>query len=144
MVNGNWSQILRSTLIALTPHANARAQWVPPLKTGEVLLLCSPEALRELTISGESETDYEGVLVGIDPLDLPNRLLAFQKEIPKTGEMYRHLIIQVRRFTYVVMNRLQKVRPDITFFAVWSDLRYEAVSEGEKIPILEAHDFGDT
>jgi hypothetical protein len=131
-VEGNWIAIRFNCFAAMLSPDQAKA-FKPPL-TNRVAMVVNPEALRELTISGEGEYDYYETVDFFVVADLASKLAADSPgPIPTVGEVYRHIVIQLWPLMQTVAWHLSELRNDLTHEALLSDLQEHLLEEGRRI-----------
>ncbi len=119
-INGNWSHIETQILAALsTPEMYEL--FIPPLTSGERVLIVSPEALKDLTEEGDGEWDYHDSVDSTDIEDLAQRLKSDEVVIT-VGEFYRHVIIQLRPLAMLTVSCLMHIQPNLTWKAIYTEV----------------------
>ena len=129
ILDKNWIACETALLFALT----LKDRWSPPLADNNLVLLLSPESLRDLSEDGEGEHDYYEAIEVLPLSEVENYMLrGTDQNSPIVGEFYRHLLIQLRPFGQRVMWHLSCVREEIEFSALTDDLEAGAAERNRR------------
>ena len=144
-IQGAWRDLEHTFLLALLPDdmslvEDNRFTWV-----------VSPEALRDLSSEGETDTDYRWLDTVVplsrlvDSLDADRAPFMDDVDRRPVGEIYRHIVIQIKPLLTIVLALVQKLRPDIDLADLGDEFENEFASElaeaereAESIARLEA------
>lgn len=121
-VQGNWMATFFNCFAALLTGEEAKG--FKPALVNKVALVVSPEALRELSDSGEHEYDYYETVDFLPVADLAAKMAADTPgPIPTVGEVYRHIVIQLWPLMQAVEWHLIDMRPVLNHAALRDDMR---------------------
>ncbi|WP_022687175.1 hypothetical protein [Sphingomonas phyllosphaerae] len=113
IIEGNWWQIARAFLVAMSPVDYLNTWEVPP-ETNKLSLVLNPEALRDLSEEGEGEFDYYESIAVITADGLGLALGSHRENPPSVGETWRNLIINIHDLSSVLIGLVRDVRPDLS------------------------------
>jgi hypothetical protein len=131
-IEGNWIATRFNCFAALLTNKEA-SEFKPPL-ANRVALVVSPEALRELSNSGEHKYDYYETVDFLPVPDLAKRLAADAPgPIPTMGEVYRHVVIQLWPLMQAVEWHLIDMRADLSHASLRDDLHKHLEIEGREV-----------
>lgn len=136
ILNHNWRVCEYSLLFASTPES-MKHRWSPPGRDNRLVLILSPESLRDLSEEGEGEFDYYEAIDVCPVTELPEFLLK-ESETPIVGESYRHVMIELQPFVGRLFFSLMLARSDIEPEAMWADLELSVAADSERLEKLFA------
>lgn len=120
----NWDACETSLLLTLS----LPDQFDSPLSGNSLVMILSPESLRDLSEDGEGEFDnYEAI--EIEPaFNVSDFLIRSSGQgAPIVGEFYRHIMIQLQPFGRLVMWHLTQVRDDVDFADIMADIAASSI-----------------
>ncbi|NJC06857.1 hypothetical protein GGQ97_002650 [Sphingomonas kaistensis] len=109
-INWSWHDQMGGLFFAMLPKAML-SQFKPPVEDNDLAWVLSPEGLRDLTEEGDHESAYMFAVLVFPTAELPSRLKT--DPTPVIGEVYRHIVIQLRPFMQRVLGAILGVRPDL-------------------------------
>lgn len=130
ILDKNWSTCETSLLLTLS----LPDRFDTPKCGQSLVMILSPESLRDLSEDGEGEYDYyESIEIEAAAAVSDYLVRASRHEAPIVGEFYRHIMIQLRPFGHLVMWHLTKVREDVAFSDIIDDLEAASIAHAKAI-----------
>lgn len=120
IIQKNWPEIRAQIAISATPE-EYKDRLVPPLEDNNILMLVSPEALRELSKDGEDDLDYHEA-VDFVPLSEVTGFLTGIENSPLVGSFFRWTMFMLQPLFHLTGHYLMQVRPDLGYEDIYQNL----------------------